>query len=263
MTPSPTLRSALRALFLAAGMLAVAAPAGMALAASPLGWLSGGERIQGSGKIVQQTRQLGHFSGLATSVSGDIEVRTGSTESITIETDDNILPQLETVVENGTLRIRPVKRKLQLDTRRMKMVLQVRSLDHISVAGSGSVNADQLRGDHVQLDIGGSGNINLRQLEGQSVAVAVGGSGDLRVNGGKAERLQVSIGGSGEVQAGKLGAREVSVSIGGSGQATVWATQALSVSVAGSGDVEYYGDPQVSKNVMGSGSVKRLAGAPR
>lgn len=263
MTPSPTLRSALRALFLAAGVLAVAAPAGVALAASPLSWLSGGERIQGSGKIVQQTRQLGHFSGLATSVSGDIEVRTGSTESITIETDDNILPLLETVVENGTLRIRPVKRNQQLETRRMKMVLQVRSLDRISVAGSGSVSADQLRGERVQLDIGGSGSINLRQLDSQSVAVAVGGSGDLRVNGGKTERLQVSIGGSGEVQAGKLGAREVSVSIGGSGQATVWATQALSVSVAGSGDVEYYGDPQVSKNVLGSGSVKRLGGAPR
>jgi hypothetical protein len=263
MTPSPTLRSALRALFLAAGVLAVAASASVSLAASPLAWLSGGERIQGSGKIVQQTRQLGHFSGLATSVSGDIEVRSGSTESITIETDDNILPLLETVVEKGTLRIRPVKRNQQLETRRMKMVLQVRSLDHISVAGSGSVNADQLRGERVQLDVGGSGSINLRQLDSQSVAVAVGGSGDLRVNGGKTERLQVSIGGSGEVQAGKLGAREVSVSIGGSGQATVWATQALSVSVAGSGDVEYYGDPQVSKNVLGSGSVKRLGGAPR
>jgi len=263
MAPSVSLRRAVRALFLAAGVLAVAAPAGVAQAAGPLSWIGGGERIQGSGKLVKQTRTLGHFTGLATSVSGDIEVRVGTTESITIETDDNILPQLETVVEQGTLRIRPVKRNLQLDTRRMKMVLQVRGLDHISVAGSGSVDADVLRGERVQLDIGGSGNINLRQLDGKTVAVAVGGSGDLRVNGGKAERLQVSIGGSGEVQAGKLAARDVSVSIGGSGQATVWATQALSVSVAGSGDVEYYGDPQVSKNVLGSGSVKRLGGTPR
>jgi hypothetical protein len=253
------IHSSLRTLVLAIGVLAVAAPAGMALA-GPMSWFQG-ERVQGSGKITKQSRELPHFSALGTSVGGSIEVRMGNTEGIMIETDDNLQALIETVVENGTLRIRPVKKDLHIEPRTLRMVLQVKSLDRIAVAGSGSVNADRLRGEKLDFDIGGSGSINIDNLESDSVSVALGGSGNLKA-AGKAERLHVSIGGSGKVQAGQLAANEATISIGGSGQATVWAKQKLTLSVAGSGDIAYYGDPQISKSVMGSGSIKRLGSAP-
>jgi hypothetical protein len=260
----PAVRNILRTPFLAAllaaGLLAVSAPMNVA-AAGPLSWL-GGERVQGSGKVVKQSRELGHFSALATSVSGSVEIRMGNTESVSIETDDNILPLIETVVENGTLRIRPVKRNMNLDAKTMKIVVQVRALERVSVAGSGSVDADKLQAENLTFDVGGSGSINIRDLKSESVAIAIGGSGNLKASG-NTERLQVSIGGSGNVQAGQLAARTGAVSIGGSGQATVWAAKSLNLSVAGSGDIGYYGDPQISKSVMGSGTIKRLGGSPQ
>jgi hypothetical protein len=257
----PAIRTTLRALFLAAGLLAVVAPMSAA-SAGPLSWLGGGERVRGSGKIVKQNRELGHFTALATSVSGDVDIRMGSSESVTVETDDNILPLIETVVENGTLRIRPVKRDLQLDTRNMKIVVTVRTLNRVSVAGSGAVDADRLQAESLTFDVGGSGSINLRNLQSESVAIALGGSGTLKASG-NTERLQISIGGSGRVEAGQLAARTATVSIGGSGQATVWAQKSLNLSVAGSGDIGYYGDPQISKSIMGSGTIKRIGGSPQ
>lgn len=259
----PILRSTLpafRALLMTAGLLALAAPAGVAHAGLMDGWSS--ERVQGSGKITTQSRELGHFSALASSVSGDVEVRLGNTESVTVETDDNLQALLETVVEKGTLRIRPVRKGLSLSTRTMKIIVQARALDRVSVAGSGAVRADNLRGETLRFDIGGSGSLIARQLAAEAVTVSLGGSGSVETSG-KAERVQVSIGGSGDVQAGNLAARTASVSIGGSGEATVWATNTLSVSLAGSGDVGYYGDPKLSKSIVGSGDVKRLGAAPR
>ncbi|GJJ01835.1 hypothetical protein RugamoR64_23730 [Duganella rhizosphaerae] len=257
---NPSVRSALRILFLSAGLLAVAAPAGMAVA-GPLSWFHG-ERVQGSGKIVKQNRETGHFTSLATSLSGNVEIRIGNTEGISIETDDNLQALIETVVDNGTLRIRPTRKDVNLESHTMKIVVQARSIEKIAVAGSGSVEADKLRGESLTFDVGGSGSINVRNLESESVAIALGGSGNLKASG-NVERLQVSIGGSGRVQAGQLAARDVTVSIGGSGQATVWAKQTLSLSVAGSGDITYYGDPQLTKSVMGSGTIKRLGGSPQ
>jgi hypothetical protein len=251
----------LRALFLAAGLLAVAAPMNAA-SAGPLSWLGGGERVQGSGKIVKQNRELGHFTALATSVGGNVEIRMGSSESVTVEADDNIVPLIETVIDNNTLRIRPVKRDMQLDTRTMKIVVTVRALNRVTVAGSGAVDADKLQAESLTFDVGGSGTINLRNLQSESVAIALGGSGSLKASG-NTERLQVSIGGSGRVDAGQLASRTAAVSIGGSGQATVWAQKSLNLSVAGSGDIAYYGDPQVSKSVMGSGTIKRIGGSPQ
>ncbi len=250
----------LGAVLLAAGVLSCVGPAGVALA-SPLGWFHG-EHVQGSGNISKQNRELGHFTALATSLGGSVEIRIGNTESISIETDDNLLPLIETVIENGTLRIRPVKKDMQLEPRTLKIVVQAKTVERIAVGGTGTVDADRLHGQKLVFDIGGSGAISVRNLEAQSVAVSLGGSGNWKASG-NTEQLQVSIGGSGKVQAGQLTARDVQISIGGSGQATVWAKQTLNLSVAGSGDVAYYGDPQVTKSILGSGSLKRLSGAPQ
>ncbi|KQW87288.1 hypothetical protein ASC94_28235 [Massilia sp. Root418] len=256
-----TVRAALRNALLAAGALALIVPAA-SVQAGPFSWLGGGERVQGSGKITRQTRDVGHFSGLALALPGDAEVRLGNTDSIIVETDDNLQALVETVVENETLRVRPVKRNMRLDTRNMKIIVQAKSLERISVGGSGTVDAENLKGANLTFDVGGSGSINVRGMESESVSVALGGSGSLKASG-NTERLKVSIGGSGKVNIGQLAARDASVSIGGSGQATVWAKQSLNLSVAGSGDVGYYGDPQISKSIMGSGSVKRLGTVPQ
>lgn len=265
MAINPTVRSALRnavrTTLLAASALAVTVPV-LQVQAGPLSWLGGGERVQGNGKINKQTRDVGHFTGLALALPGDTEVRIGNTDSITIETDDNLQALVETVVENETLRVRPVKRNMRLDTRHMKIIVQAKSLDRISVGGSGTVDAENLKGANLTFDVGGSGAINVRGMESESVSVSLGGSGSLKASG-NTERLKVSIGGSGKVNIGQLAARDASVSIGGSGQATVWAKQSLNLSVAGSGDIGYYGDPQISKSIMGSGSVKRLGASPQ
>jgi hypothetical protein len=250
----------LPALLLSTGLLAATAPL-LPANAGPLSWMSGGERVQGSGKIVKQNRELGHFRALSVAVNGDVEIRLGNSEGVTVETDDNILALLETVVEDGVLRIRPAKNNLRLDTRHMKVVVQARTLEKLSIAGSGNVSADRLRGENLKIDVGGSGSFSVDQLESESVAIALGGSGSLKA-AGNTERLQVSIGGSGRVQVGQLQSRDATVSIGGSGQATVWAKKTLNLSVAGSGDINYYGDPQISKSIMGSGTIKRVGAAP-
>jgi hypothetical protein len=255
-----TTKRILTTLLLSTGLLAATLP--MTAQAGPLSWMSGGERVQGSGKIVKQNREVGHFNALKIGIGGDVEIRLGNTESVTVETDDNVQALIETVVENGTLRIRTAKNNLRLDTRHLKVIVQARTLDKLSIGGSGNVTADKLRAEHLTIDVGGSGSFSVDQLESESVAIALGGSGNFKAVG-NTERLQVSIGGSGRVQAGQLQSRDAVVSIGGSGQATVWAKKTLNVSVAGSGDINYYGDPQIKTSIMGSGSIKRQGSAPQ
>lgn len=250
---SPVLRS----LLLAAALVGAAAPASAGL------WPFKGEQVEGSGSIKRQARQVQHFTGVALELPGRLELRTGSAEGVTVEADDNLLPLIETVVEDGTLKVRPSKRNLNLRSRNMKIVVTARQVDRLSLGGSGTIDADALRGQRLQFDLGGSGKINVRNIEGESVSVTLGGSGEFRADGGTARKLSVSIGGSGDVDLGKVQTNDASISVGGSGDVTVWAKDALSLTIAGSGDVNYYGDPRVSKSIAGSGDARRLAGAPR
>lgn len=234
------------------------------LAAAPQAgaWAWGmSEQVQGSGTIKRQDRAVGHFDGLSVAVPGDVEVRTGNTEGVSVETEDNLLPLIETVVEDGTLKIRS-RRNTNLRTRHLKIVVQVRQLDRVALAGSADVRVDAVRGPKVRFDIGGSGEIKVRHVEGDNVSVNLGGSGELEVEGGSTRSLAVSVAGSGEVDLKKLRADSANVTVAGSGDATLWVRNTLSMTVAGSGNVEYYGDPQVSKSVLGSGSLRRLGAAP-
>jgi hypothetical protein len=255
-----TLTSRMRQLVMAAALVACAVPLTMAVA-GPMDWATG--RVQGSGKIVKQTRALAHFTGVNLNVPGDMILRLGNTESITIETDDNLLPLIESVIEDGVLRIRPVKRHTSINTRNLKIVVVAKEIDRLALSGSGSIDSDALKGRKLQFDIGGSGSINIKGMEADAVAVSLGGSGDMKSGAGKAASMSVSIGGSGDVDVGKVQSSDVSVSVAGSGEAIVWASKGLSVTIAGSGDVNYYGDPKISQSVLGSGDITRMGSAPK
>jgi hypothetical protein len=219
------------------------------------------EKVQGSGRIQTETRAPGHFSGVALDLPASLELRIGATESITLETDDNLLPMIETVIENGTLQIRPSKSRLNLDTRRLKIVVQAKAIDKLALGGSGSITADPLRAAKLTINIGGSGSINVKSIDADALSVSLGGSGDLKVGGGAAARLSLSIAGSGDVDLARLKSVNATVNIAGSGDTTISARDTLSVTIAGSGDVNYYGDPRISRTVVGSGSANRIGDA--
>lgn len=249
-TPSRSLRTILIAAALAVPLAATQA--------APFGWL-GGDKVKGNGSVASETRQPGRFHGISLALGGNMDVRTGGDEAVTIETDDNVLPLIETVVENGVLQIR-AKKNAQLDTRRLKVTVQAPAIDRLSVAGSGSVRADRLRGDKVVLALAGSGSIDTGTIEAKSVAIEVAGSGNVRATGA-ADSVDVAVAGSGKADAGRLTGRAVAANVSGSGVATVTARQTLAAAITGSGNIAYYGDPQLSRAVTGSGTVRRLGDA--
>lgn len=252
---------ALRKLVLALSLVACALPVAHTTAAG-FSW-PGSEKIRGNGVMQQQVRKLAPFRAVALNVPGELELRLGATDSITIESDANVLPLINTVVENGTLTIAPAKPNLMLKTHHMKLVLTAKNIDRISVGDSGSVEAVALTAKQLAFSIAGSGSINIQGVQADELSVSVGGSGDFKSNGGKARILTLSISGSGDVDLGRVQTSDAAVSISGSGDAVVWATKNLSTAIVGSGDVNYYGDPTVSRSVTGSGSTERLGTSPR
>ncbi|KQQ89311.1 head GIN domain-containing protein [Massilia sp. Leaf139] len=248
---------------LLAACIAASLAATVQVAAAPWNW--GGEQVQGSGRIVKQVRQVSNFNGLSLGLPGQVELRIGNSEGLTIEADDNLLPLVETVVEGGILKIRPAKRNLNLQasSKSIRIVVTARSIERLALGGSGSIDADALRARKLDIDLGGSGSIKLKGVESDTLAVSVGGSGDLQAAHGNVGKLAVSIGGSGDVDLGRVQTNSASVTIAGSGEATVWPRSELSATIAGSGDVNYYGDPQISKSTIGSGGVRRMGASPQ
>src|SRR6185295_3610097 len=62
-----------------------------------------GER--GSGNVISQTREVSGFDAINVSYPAEVLIKQGSAESLKIEAEDNLLPNLKTQVKNGTLEI--------------------------------------------------------------------------------------------------------------------------------------------------------------
>lgn len=226
-------------------------------------WSWGGKSVVGSGNVKTEARQVSGFTGVGLSIPANVTIRQGTKEGITIEADDNFLPLIETEVERGSLKIRATEKNISFKGKnnRLNIIVDMISVDNLSIGGSGDIVADKLTADKLKIAVGGSGNIKLNALNVAQLKVSIAGSGDFSA-AGNATEMEVSIAGSGGIKTDRLQTKTAKISIAGSGDIALWATDSLKISVAGSGSVRYYGDAVVSKSVAGSGDIKRLGLAP-
>jgi hypothetical protein len=218
-----------------------------------------GERVEGSGRIVEDRRLLSGF--VAVHVAGpiDVELKASERDSVTVRGDDNIAPLIETRMGGGdrpTLEIGARSGASFRTSRKPVVVIEFRALSELVIRGSGNARADRIHADDFALSLSGSGDVRIGALQARRFAAVLSGSGDLLVRG-RAEEQAYRLSGSGDVDARDLEGRSVQVSIAGSGDASVHATETLEATIAGSGDVAYRGSPQVTQRIRGSGSVHR------
>lgn len=209
----------------------------------------------------RETRTVASFKAIGVSAPIRVELTQGDAEGVVIEGDEAALAQLETIVENGALKLRQKTRDHVPRMDKVKAYVTARSIESLSVSGSGAIRSPALRAASLELSISGSGDVRIGSLTATKLDLSVSGSGDVHV-AGTAESISASISGSGDVKAGKLQAGDASVSIAGSGAATLWVRDKLSARIAGSGGLRYYGDPSLRKSIAGSGSVRRVAATP-
>jgi hypothetical protein len=234
----------------------------IACAAFALALPSYAETVRGNGTIRTQTRNVSGFHAIGLGIGARVEVKQGATEGVTVEADENLLPLIETKVDNGELEIKAVRRNLSLDSKSIRIVVQAKQVDELAVGGSGTIASDAIKAAKLQLEVGGSGSIDVKRADVDRLAMEIGGSGNVEV-GGAAKRVSIEIGGSGNVDGAKLLTDEAEVTIAGSGDTSLGVRTSLHVTIAGSGGVNYSGDPKVKSTVVGSGRIKRVGPLPQ
>lgn len=151
--------------------------AALALTCVPLAWA---EEVVGSGKAVTENRAVSGFRAVALSVPATVELVQGASETLTLTADDNIAQLIESVVEDGQLRIRFRERgRLNVRTRTpIRIAITARVVDSISVAGSADVRASNLSTASLHVSIAGSGDV--RYYGDPQIRRSVVGSGSVR-----------------------------------------------------------------------------------
>lgn len=233
--------------------------------------------VQGSGTIEQETRRISDFDRVVLSIPARMVLTQGESESLEISAEENLLPYIETKVENGTLTIQTNPEMTHLRPNQ-DIVITLNAIDvsAVTINGAAKVQSEALKADSLSLTINGSGSIDIGQIEAQNFRATISGSGEmdfgnvmtestsLNINGngkytlsGESVRAQMTINGSGTIEAKDLACEDVLVSISGAGKVNTWAENQLSVTITGSGTVIYQGEARVKQSITGAGSIRR------
>lgn len=247
-----------RALLLAGALAPVAAARAGENPATALALLGlSPDRVEGSGRVIDEPRAIAGFRRLIVQGPLDVRVKAADDDAVVVHADDNIAPLIETGLLGGTLTI-GVRAGASFRTRtNVQVRVQARRLDGVVLRGSGEARVDRVETDVFEATLQGSGDLNVASLRADAVAVSLAGNGDVRIKG-ETKSLGVVLDGSGDVHCTDLPAQQVAVRIRGSGDVRVHATGELKVEIDGSGDVRYRGAPRISKSIRGSGSVQPI-----
>ncbi len=219
------------------------------------------ETIKGNGQMKKETREAGTYTSLASQGSMDVVIAYGNSNSITVEADENLLPYIETTVENGKLTIKSKKGVNLKSSSKMVVHVSMTKINSIQQSGSGNINGSGAFTSDGKTDIGvsGSGNLKLDFDSFKDLDLSVAGSGNVDLKSGNTNTLSAKISGSGNIDCSAVASKDVDARISGSGNIKVYASNSIDAKISGSGNVLYKGNAQnISSKVAGSGKVMKM-----
>ena len=190
--------------------------------------------IQGSGKLLKQTREVGPFNSISADGAFDLKVVCQKPQRLEIAGDENILQFVTTEVSNNVLHIKNDRSYSVSEP--ITLEISVPDLVALSVSGAGSVEVSGLKNEKFVIDANGAPAIRAA---------------------GETNSLTIDANGAGKVDTHRLRAERVVADAKGVVRVEVYAAEQLDVTVSGPSSVIYEGAANVNKTINGPGSVEK------
>ncbi|MCS6903869.1 MAG: head GIN domain-containing protein [Bacteroidia bacterium] len=214
--------------------------------------------VSGNRQVVRKELMVADFDAVILDINAEVYLRQDTTSmqnTVTIEAESNILPELKTSVKNRSLILK--RDKCWATVKGIKCFISVRRLNSLTLNSAGKIYFPSFNSSSsFYCYSAGSGSIELN-YNGPFLKVTINGSGDVTLSG-KTLMEEIQISGSGDVNAFGLLAQESTVSISGSGDAQVRCEKTLNAYIDGSGNIIYQGNPTVNSRVVGLGRIIRF-----
>ena len=238
-------------------------------------------RIRGSGNVTTENREISEIEEVKVCCGMKLLLTQGEHSTLTLEADDNILPEIETVVTGKSLNVR-FRTTLGLfnlrPSRQVIIHLQMKTIHGIEMSGGSSLEVESIQTEGITLELNGGSpgtihalqattvdvsnsggsKLTVNSLTTDNLTIALHGGSRLTVNGGTATTLQATLSGGSHYEASELQSSSAKVNAGGGSKANAWVTESLDVQASGGSRVEYTGNPTVTQNLSGGSNVRRM-----
>lgn len=212
-------------------------------------------RIKGSGNVIKETRNVTGFHALDIGGAFEIELVKSNEEKVIIETDDNIMPFIETTVRGGELEIDNTK-DINNPTK-LKVVIYYKSLDELEISGAAELySSDVLESPKLELDFSGASEVTLK-IKTDELSGDFSGASKVEMEG-QANRADLDLSGASVIECYGLEINYLNLDASGAAVVRVLVLEKLSIDASGASSVRYKGSPSIDiQSVSGASSVRK------
>lgn len=193
-----------------------------------------------------ENRNLSGFSAIDVSTGIDLYISMGSSEAVKVVADDDIIEDLKTEVENGTLRIY-MKRNNWFNwggNKTRKVYVTVTKLEEIDASSGSDVESENtLDGEKLDISASSGSDIELDvHYKNLSLDTSSGSDAELR---GKVKYLKLSASSGSDIDAAELESQYCKARASSGSDISLTVTDELEADASSGADIVYHGNPQM------------------
>lgn len=213
-------------------------------------------RLHGSGNIITEKKQVDNFKGISAGGAFEVELKTGPTTSVVIETDDNLMKQVQVRVSGDVLHIE-TKSNYSITDGHFKAYITAPEINSIKSSGAANIKAmDVLKSTgKIRFDASGAGNIKA-EVDAPEIETEASGAGNIELTG-RTRDYKADASGAGNIKTKNLQTENADIEASGAGNVHVHSSVSLKANASGAGNIYYNGGGTVSSKSSGAGNVKK------
>ncbi|WP_059026758.1 MULTISPECIES: head GIN domain-containing protein [Porphyromonadaceae] len=221
------------------------------------GWAKD-KKVTGTGYVLMSQRPSEvRFEKISVQQGITLYVTLDKTATISVESDDNILPYIKTEIKNNQLN---VYIEPGISIRRytvMNVLVTLPRLVRLEAASAARIEGSALlRVDQLEVVASGASNMKL-EVKGNELQVEASGASRLELKG-EVKQLDLNLSTASYLKAWELSADTCNADISNAAKGEIFVRQKLNAEISSSGLLLYDGSPVITRNLSSGGSlVKR------
>lgn len=212
-----------------------------------------GNNITGSGNIVKEERKLNSFTNVSVKTGIDCEIKQAADFQVTVEADDNVIKEIKTRVENGTLVIESDFNSFYNVTKKVTVYMPIIS-NLESTSGSTLKSLNTLIGTNISLK-SSSGSSMDATVESDTISLETSSGSEQNIKG-KALKLYATSSSGSTIDADEVIANDVAAQSTSGSSIDVNPIVSLDGKASSGSSIHYKNNPKkVNKEESSGGSV--------
>jgi hypothetical protein len=217
----------------------------------------GARVISGSGNLGTKVIPVIGFSHIVVGGVGELVIVQDGKESLSVETDDNLLQYVRAEVRGDTLHLSlDVSGVRTARPTLLRFSVGIDNLTSIEADGAWAITSAKLGTDSLEFISTGANEFNVSSLTAKDLTVRISGSSKIKLSGSVLHQ-SINFVGGGTYDAGDLSSETTGFLSNGTGQIIVWATENLTGTLS-NGSLHYYGTPRTTFSQTGNGNIQSL-----